>query len=283
LTQAPLPLAGVGVVITRAEVMPGPLERRLRARGAHVLHWTAVVIAPPADPRPLAKALAHLDRYDWIVFSSAHTVEAVTSRVSAPPQGLKVAAVGSATADELERAGWPVDRLPAHFGAEGLLEALAAAGDLAGRHVLFPASDLARAHLPSGLAVLGAIVDRVEAYRTLPAPLDPDACREAIAHGKVDAVTFTSPSAVVAMAAVLGGDQGPGGLAPTLSSVAAVSIGPTTSTALVEHGLTVAAEAMPSTLDGLVDAVERAVTARLTPSANHTTATPTPDASVARG
>lgn len=265
MSAAPAALAGRGVAITRAEAAPGPLERRLLARGARVLRWTAVAFAPPADPQPLAEALTGIERFDWVVFASAHAVEVVLEGLPHQPAALRVAAAGSATAEVLERAGWRVDCVPEVFGAAGLLAALSAV-DLAAIRVLLPASAVGRDELAAGLAARGARIERVEAYRTLPAALDAAACHAALAAREVDAVTFASPSAVEGLAQALGGPA----MTALAAAAALIAIGPTTSQALVARGLPVAAEATPSTLGGLVAAVERALAA---PRRAHRTAT----------
>lgn len=258
-SDTPPPLAGLGVAVTRAEEPDGPLARRLERRGARVLRWQAIEIAPPHDPRPLADALDALARYDWLVFASAHAVAAVAAALgSRNAPAPRVAAVGRATAAAAELAGFRVLHAPARAGAAALLAELGRAGGLAGARVLLPASAIGRPELAAGLAALGATVDRVEAYRTRPAPLDAARCRAQLAAGAVDAVLFTSPSAVASLADAFG----PPGLAPALAGHLAVSIGPTTSRALRELAITPDAEARPSTLDGVVAATVRAVARR---------------------
>jgi uroporphyrinogen-III synthase len=244
--------------VTRAEEPGGPLSRRLERRGARVLHWQAIEIAPAEDPRPLREAVAALARYDWLVFASAHAVAAVVAALGSPSAASpRVAAVGPETAAAAERAGFRVvhsPAAPARAGAAALLAELAPAGGLAGARVLLPASAIARPELAAGLEALGATVDRVEAYRTRPAPLDAARCRAQLAAGEVDAVLFSSPSAVASLARAFG----PPGLAPALAGRRVVSIGPTTSRALRDLGLPPSAEARASTLDGLVAATVRA-------------------------
>jgi len=249
-------LTGRGVAVTRAEDTRGPLSRLLASRGARVVDWAAIRYAPPEDPRPLERAFARLDGYDWLVLTSGRAVAALTAmtvNASSRPATLRVAAVGTATAAELEARGWRVDRIGEGPGAAALVEAFAAAGDAAGARVLFPASSQARPVLAEGLAKLGAAVDRIEAYRTLPTALDAAACRRDVAAGHVDAALFASPSALAGLV----GACGDAALAELLAAVAVVSIGPTTSAALAERGRTPDAEASPSTFEGLVDAVAR--------------------------
>jgi uroporphyrinogen-III synthase len=249
------PLAGIGVVVTRDEPVDGPLATRLARAGARVLRWPATATAEPDDPAPLAAALAALPEFDWLVVTSARAVEAVARRVDRLPPSLRVAAVGEATAAAARAAGWRVDRVPREFSGEALVAVFRAAGDAHGAKVLFPAADRAAATVPDGLAALGAEVDRVEAYRTVPAPLDPDRCLASAAGGEAEVLTFTSPSAVDGLARALGDEI----FAHFVERLAVVVLGSTTAAALARRGLAADAVAEPSTLDGLVAAAGRAV------------------------
>jgi uroporphyrinogen III methyltransferase/synthase len=247
------PLSGLAVVVTRDEPPGGPLAVRLAGAGARVLHWPAMAVAPPADPEPLARELAALESYDWLALTSAHAVAAVAGRRTALPPALRVAAVGAATAAAVRERGWRVDLVPEDFHVDALIASFAEAGEersVAGRRILFPASDRAARTLQAGLAALGAEVVRVEAYRTAAAPLAAAPCLAALARGEVDVVTFASPSAVDG----LGGALGAPGLAQLLTHAAVAAIGPTTAAALARRGRSADAVAEPGTLDGLVAA-----------------------------
>ena len=222
------------VVVTRAEERDGPLSTELRTLGLPVLVWAAVRVLP-ADTARLDEALSRVASFDWIVFTSRHAVAAVTARVSAPPAGVRIAAVGRATASVLQQHGWPVDLLPGEPSAAGLVAAFAASGSARGARILYPASSRALPTLATGLTQLGAEVTTVEAYRTTSGTaLDVDDCRAWIARREVGAVTFASPSAVVELESALGKDD----FARLLGTAPAVAIGPTTARALTERGYT---------------------------------------------
>ena len=222
------------VVVTRAEERDGPLTTELKSLGLPVLIWAAVRVLP-TDTTRLDEALSRAQAFDWIVFTSRHGVAAVTSRLSAPPEGVRTAAVGRATAAVLQQHGWPVDRIPAEPNAAGLVAAFAAAGSARGLRVLYPASSRALPTLALGLTQLGAEVTTVEAYRTVSgSALDVEDCRSYIARDGVGAVTFASPSAVAELEGALGKED----LGRLLSRVPAVAIGPTTARALTERGYT---------------------------------------------
>ncbi len=223
------------VVVTRAESADGPLTRELKELGLSVLLWPAVSVGT-ADPGPISLALTNLRTFNWVVFASRHAVTAVIERVPAPPPGLRVAAVGKATAQVLERRGWHVDLVPDEGSAAALVAEFAArwAADAKdqNRRVLYPASSRALPTIAAGLKNLGATVTQVEAYQTEAAALNVSECREWIARGSIAAVTFASPSAVSELARALG-DTDFGRL---LSAAPPVAIGRTTARELTKHG-----------------------------------------------
>jgi uroporphyrinogen-III synthase len=247
------------------------LSSELRNLGLPVLLWPAVAVEL-AEPGPLEEALAHVDSFQWIVFASRHAVAAVTALRATPPVGVKIAAVGQATAQVLRQRGWPVDLLPSESNAAALVDAFAAEGGLgaaprsADAHdgasprprILFPASSRALPTIAAGLTQLGAEVIQVEAYRTESSnALDVEDCRSWIARGSIGAVTFASPSAVDELEHALGKDD----FDRLLSAAPAVAIGPTTAKALTERGHTPAL-AESATLQGLAHTTHRVLRAR---------------------
>jgi uroporphyrinogen-III synthase len=246
------------VVVTRAEGRDGPLSRELRELGLTVLTWPAVRVTP-ADPGPLAAALASAGSFGWIVFASRHAVAAVLEKLPHAPPGVRIAAVGQATAQVLRQRGWPVHLLPEEPSAAGLIGAFAAQWSAAqqGAKVLYPASSRALPTIASGLRQLGARVTQVEAYRTQAAALDVDECRAWIARGGIGAVTFASPSAVSELAQALGETD----FQRLLAGAKAVAIGRTTAAELSAHGHP-AVVAESATLHGLALATLRQLQTR---------------------
>ena len=244
------------VVVTRDESPDGPLSTHLRSLGLPVLLWPAVRIGAPEDLEPLRRALENAEAFDWIVFASRHGVEAVAALHPQSPTRARVAAVGEATARELRARGWRVDLVPAQPYASELVAEIGRLG-CAGARVLFPASSRALPTIREGLTALGAEVLQIEAYRTEGAPLDVNACRDAIAGDRIGAVTFTSPSAAIELAQTLGRED----FDRMLSRAPAVVLGRTTGEALAELGCTpVLAE--PPTLEGLAATTYRIMQTR---------------------
>jgi uroporphyrinogen-III synthase/uroporphyrinogen III methyltransferase/synthase len=229
------------VVVTRGKVGEDALSARLRDLGAAVREVPSIVFAPPADPAPLDAALRDLARFDWAVFASAVAVERTVERLRAlglAPDalaGVRLAAVGPATAERLAHEVREPDLVPAEARGEAMAAALAPR--VRGRRVFLPRPAEGRPELLAGLLAAGAEVTAVEAYRTLPAP--PDEIRPIarwIEAGEIDAVAFASPSAVAAVVGALGGEAG------LLRRVVLAAIGPTTTAALRAAGLDAAVQ-----------------------------------------
>jgi uroporphyrinogen-III synthase len=138
--------------------------------------------------------------------------------------------------------------MPDEYVAESLLKAFQAE-NLEWQRILLPRAAAARDVIPVALRRRGAIVDVVEAYRTVIPAGAADRVREALARNP-DWITFTSSSTVTNFIAVL---DKPG--RELLDGVKVASIGPITSGTLREHGIKVDVEADPHMIGGLVEAI----------------------------
>lgn len=250
------PLAGRSVVVTRTDEQSRALAAPLEALGAEVVACPVIAIVDPADLAPMSRAIDGLATYDWVVFTSANTVDRFLGRllINDPTAEalthVQIAAVGSATARRLGRFGVEPDLVPEDFRAEGLVDEFVAMGAGPGWRILLPRALEAREILPETLRDLGAEVDVVAVYQTVPAEPDP-ATVERLRAGGFDAVTFTSPSTVRNFVALLSaaGLEVP----DVMGGVVKASIGPVTTDALAAAGFSADVEAQPSTVERLVD------------------------------
>jgi uroporphyrinogen III methyltransferase/synthase len=249
------PLFGRCVVVTRSRAQASELSRRLEALGAEVLEMPTIRIEPPETCEPLDEAIARLEAYDWVVFTSVNGVDAFFARLDQAGKDARalpcVAAIGGATSERLAAFGVRADCQPSRFTGEALVEALAKQAGLSGKRVLLPRAAEAPETVPGGLAALGADVDEVAAYRTVTATSADEATIERLAGGGVDFVTFTSSSTVRGFADAVGRER----LAALPAATQFVSIGPVTSATAGELGIAVAAEAAEHTIPGVVAAI----------------------------
>jgi uroporphyrinogen III methyltransferase/synthase len=251
------PLFGRRVVVTRARAQAGGLSAELEKLGAEVFEFPTIEIVPPEEFGPLDAAIHELDSFSLIVFTSVNGVEAFLERLGhhgldlrAVPRDAKVAAIGPATAERVERAGLRVDVVPEEYRAEGLIEALAA-GQLAGERVLIPRAKVAREILPDRLREAGAEVVVPPAYETVPSSGGKDDLALRLRSGEIDCVTFTASSTVENFVGAFGAEEA----AQLLSETRVASIGPITADTARKRGLRVDAEAEQYTILGLVEAV----------------------------
>ena len=165
------PLSGQLVVVTRAPHQSQAFIQLLESLGASVAHFPVIAIAPPVDWRPADQALRTIENYDWLIFTSANAVDAFFDRASAQNlQNLfaRIAVVGPATAQALQKRHRSADLMADNHVAEGLIAAFARM-EVNRLHMLLPRAAAARDVLPDALRERGADVDVVEVYRnTLP-------------------------------------------------------------------------------------------------------------------
>ena len=101
------PLAGRRIVITRAAEQAAGLSRLLEAEGAEVVTLAAISIEPAADAAPLDRAIQRIERYQWVIFTSANGVRAFVERLHGAAldwralKGVRLGAIGPATAEAL--------------------------------------------------------------------------------------------------------------------------------------------------------------------------------------
>ncbi|HEX9484198.1 MAG TPA: uroporphyrinogen-III C-methyltransferase [Gemmatimonadaceae bacterium] len=252
------PLFGRRVVVTRASAQAAGVRDALLELGAEVLEMPALRIEPLDEARA-RQVMTRLEQYDWVVFTSQNAVQIAwdvlratgrDARAFAKP---RIACIGRSTNDSLLTHGLSADVVPARFVAEGLLEALAARDDVRGRRVLYLAAEGARDVLPDGLRLLGCDVDVIPLYRSQPEETGREALRQAMTSGRVDGATFASASAVRGFIDAVGIELA--------RSVPAISIGPITSNAIRDAGMTVAAEADEPSVASLVEATRAFLTA----------------------
>ncbi|MBI4499018.1 MAG: uroporphyrinogen-III C-methyltransferase [Chloroflexi bacterium] len=248
------PLWGKRVLITRSRDQAGRLAHLLAEQGADPIEVPAIAIAPPDDPGPLDDALGRIREYTWVVFTSVNGVAGVFARLEAQGRdaralaGVRVCAIGPATAASLRERGIRPDFVPDAFLTREVAKGLADLG-VAGKRVLLPRTDIVGEDLAGALYEAGAAVDQVVAYRTLPAQeIDPEV-REQLRAGAIDLVTFTSSSTVRNLVSLLGDDRA------VLERCTIASIGPITTRTAHELGLRVEIEAQEHTVPGLMRAI----------------------------
>ena len=253
MTASSEPLAGRRVIVTRPRPEADELATLLRRKGARPIVAPGIELAPVRSAA-LTKALADLSdgAFAWVTLTSPRTVQVLSEHLSPGEVRADVAAIGEGTAEAFRR--WS-RREPELVPRAFTTEALARAFPRGGGRVLTPRADVAPEGLEEALERKGWRPTRVDAYRTRSARRLPAEACAALERGSVDAVTFTSASTVRGFVEALGTVTG---------NPKVVCIGPVTAREAREHGLRVHAVASPHTIEGLVEAVERALAPRAT-------------------
>lgn len=158
--------------------------------------------------------------------------------------GVRIAAIGAKTAEEVARHGLVADLVPAEFRAEGIVEAIK--GYVTeGTKILLARAKEARNILPDELTKCGADVTIAEAYRTVVGEANAETIAEALRVGEIDWITFTSSSTVTNLIRLLGG-------ADLIRKTKVAAIGPITAATCEEYDITPTAVADEYTIRGLV-------------------------------
>jgi uroporphyrinogen III methyltransferase/synthase len=253
------PLFGLRVVVTRARAQASGLAATLAALGADVIELPAIRVVPRIDSAEVSDAVGAIHSYALVCLTSPNGVRLLFDALEAAGLDARalanatVAAIGPGTARALAARGIRADVVPERSVAEALVESLEAV-DVTDRPVLVARAADARDVLPDALRERRAKVDVVALYETVAEEPDPEAVEAA---SSADYVTFTSSSTVRNFVAAIGGGF------PERARV--VSIGPVTSEAAREAGLTVDLEAESHDLDGLVEALVADAMSRTVP------------------
>lgn len=257
--EPPSALLDKRVVVTRAAGQAAGMVHLLLGREAVPILYPCIDIVHPEDTIPLDDALhkAAAGEFDWLVITSSNTVEALARRLdmfSIQLGQMKVAAIGLNSANMVrERLGREVDLIPDIYVAETLAAALVAdATDARQSHILLPQSNLARSVLTDRLEDNGAAVTAVVAYRTVMGQGGEDV-PSMLSSGQIEAITFTSPSAVrYFMARINEEGAGPA----DLEGVCLAAIGPITAGALEEFQLSASVTPAAYSAPALIASIE---------------------------
>ncbi len=242
-------LSGRRILVTGSEDRVPVLSEALASEGAAVIRLPTVRITPPEDFAPLDGALRRWAEFDWVVFTSAHGVDATAERarqlhISLRNTRGRIAAVGPVTRAALHRNGLPADVMPPEYLTDEIVKVM---GDVAGKKILLPRSRLSRQSLPDLLRQRGAEVLQVNAYDAKAPPSG----KEPIGTSRIDCVIFTSPSSAENLSALLTERE----FARLLKRTPAAAIGPVTAEAVRQLGFRVAIVAKEHTIDGLVQSL----------------------------
>jgi len=248
------PLFGKTIAVTRTRKQAGVLVEQLRELGADAYELPTIRIEPPKNKREFHELVSDAHTYDWLVFTSPNGVEAFFEafytiyKDARSLGGVRIAAIGPATAEKVRSYRFEVDLQPDKSVAEEVVKKFQETTTVENLKFLLARAENAREVLAAQLTRLGAIVDEAVAYRTVPETGDPTGGIARFREEGADVITFTSSSTAENFAALQ---------LPLPERLLTASIGPVTSATMRQLGLDVDIEAESHDIPGLVDAIRR--------------------------
>ncbi len=250
------PLWGAKILVTRARAQASELVERIKDQGGEAIEFPSIEIIKETDLNALYAAFQVISDYGWIIFTSVNAVDIFFEELGGMGidirqlQGIKICAIGPATAAHLTKRGLVVDLMPEEYRAEGIIMELKTLVK-PGQRVLLPRARGSREILPQSLVEMGAIVNEVIVYQAAPAShINPNHLQE-IRDGEVDYITFTSSSTVSNFVNIVGSQY----VNTFNNRVKVACIGPITARTAEEYGFTV--DIMPDqyTIEALLEAI----------------------------
>ncbi len=198
-SPASAPLRGSGILVTRPSHQAAPLCELIKQAGGEAIRFPVLEISDPSDTKQLDHYLDRLADYQVAIFISANAVRYAMSHIhkrGGLPDGLRVTAIGRASARELHHLGVEVSDYPnERFDSEALL-ALPAFADVAGQHILIFRGEGGREHLARVLRERGAVVDYAEVYRRVKPDADTGELLQRWARDEIQVIMLTSVEAM---------------------------------------------------------------------------------------
>jgi uroporphyrinogen III methyltransferase/synthase len=254
------PLHGKRALVASSAGKLQELVEGLEELGARALPFPTIELRALQDQSPLDAALAAIEDYSWIIFTSTHGVLFFLSRMKElnysveRRRGIQVCAVGPSTAAALRDAGIEVSLVPEEYAAEGVLRALAkfhgGLHNLAGKKILLPRAREARDLLPRELEAAGAKTDIVVCYENVLPDVEARSL-QAVLAAPPDLLVFTSSSAVNNFIKLFGEGEG----RKLLMRATVAALGGITARTAAAHGKAVEILPGESTIVSLLEAI----------------------------
>ena len=250
------PLFGKKIIVTRSREQASDFSVLLEKYGAEPIEFPTIETVPPKDWKEVDRTIKNLSKYDWAIFTSVNGVKYLIERLKKQGKdirefkGIKICAIGPATAKAIEDLGIRVDLLPKEYRAEAIIAGLGK-NKIKGKSFLLPRALKAREVLPEEIKRLGGKIDVVAAYRTIKPKEKTDGMRKMLQQKEIDVITFTSSSTVENFVSMFQKGEAPG----LLEGITVACIGPITKdTASV---LGIKTDIMPEkyTIPALTDAI----------------------------
>ncbi len=262
------PLFGKSIMVTRARTQSSTLVSCIQDEGGRVIEFPTIYIKENEEKEALKAAIAEIDTYNYLVFTSQNAVEIFFERLLQEGKdtralgNIKVAAIGAVTQKALKDKGILVDIMPEKAVAEALYESLAKVIQKEDK-VLLPQAINARDYLHEALEKICKVTSLpiyetvIETKASLVGNENVSSLEERrkelislLDHKEVDYITFTSASTAIYFMEILGEDN-----LHKLEGVRLISIGEITSAKMKELGMKVYKESPKARIESILETI----------------------------
>lgn len=254
-----LPLFGLSVGITRPEDQADDIANRIVRLGGEPVLMPLIEVSPMAESSwPLiAETLRRISAFDWLIFTSVNGVSEFFRHLFAANFDvrhlgtIKLAAIGTSTAERLRSFGLKADLIPTQFRGEALATELAQRAS--GQKALWVRATRGRDVIPRILQHAAVQVEELVVYQNEDVESLSDDIIARLKDGRLDWIGLSSPSIARRFADLLRDS----GISMSDLRTRLATISPVTSAAVREQGLIVSAEAQIFTWDGMIESIRQ--------------------------
>jgi uroporphyrinogen III methyltransferase/synthase len=250
------PLFSKKILITRDIVGNADFAYMLAARGAEAISYPTFEIEDLTDKREFRRIIHQIRYFDWIFFTSIAGVKLFFKAISKLNKdvrilsNIKIACIGSETADALKDFAVSADFIPSKFTSQKLAEEFIKKFKPKGKRILLLRSIMADTTLAEKLKSAKAIVKTIAVYTAKKLRNKNPEIVEQLQKGRIDWITFASSFAVKCFFS----DFDPKNIN---KKVKIASIGPTTTETLKKFSVKPTVEAETYTIEGLIESMEK--------------------------
>jgi len=249
------PLSGKRILITRSLHQAQKMVDLITDLGGEPFMFPTIEIALPDQSEPMDNAIANIERYSWLIFTSVNGVSAFFDRMRhlrkdiRSLNNVKICAIGPKTREEIEKHGLIVDNVPKSYTSQDLSSVLKDELKIDDK-VLIPRAEVAPDAF-SGLRDIGFSIDEVPAYKTVQGSGNVEIVKELLQNRRINIMTFTSSSTVTNFADMIKADNHH----ELLEGVIVACIGPVTASTAADLGIPVHIVANEYTVEGLIASI----------------------------
>ncbi len=249
-------LSGKTILLTRTLGQSEESAKVFLAKGAEVIILPTLKIIPPSSWKMCDEAIREIEKFDTIIFSSAHAVRWFVNRLSYHEvkfdfSKCNVIAIGPKTADECKLHSIPVSFIPKVFSSSGLINELKHE-EISGRNFLIPQSGIGTDEVSNFLVSMGAGVKQVPVYDvSIPDLTDIEDSIHLMNRKSIDIYTFTSPSTYLNYLSIFKIENPQ----EYFSDKIVAAIGPTTANEIEKHRVIVQILPEEHHIEGLANAM----------------------------